>query len=384
MNRTNVSVAIFTAVLSATAMAQSADPAPATPTTQTQAGDTTNAVPKKSFWQWGSVAVSGFADTAYSLNFNHPASEVNQLHNFDVNANQVTWQALKFAFEKSAEPVGFRIDVGFGQLFDTFHASDPGGGTPAAQQFLQGYVMFKPKSWKGVQVDVGKFETSAGAEVTDTNLNWNYSRGLLFALGPYYHVGIRTTVPIGKSFTAGVQLVNGWNNINYWNGQPTVGLTGAWTKGKVSWANNYYNGVEKWIGRDNRRHFYDTVLTITPNQKSSVYLTLDYGTDRSKTLGNREWYGTGAAFRYQLTNRFAFAPRFEWYNDADGVQTGQSQHINEVTMTGEMKIMEGLVTRLEWRRDYTDQPYFLRGNDQLRNQQNTFLIGFIYAFGPKK
>jgi hypothetical protein len=344
--------------------------------------ETTNAVPKKSFWNWGPVAVSGFADTAYSVNFNHPTTDVNQLRNFDVKANTPGWNALKFAFEHSPDPVGFRVDVGFGELFNTFHAGDPGGGIGWTQQFLQGYVSVKPKSWKGVQVDVGKFLTSAGAELTDTNLNWNYSRGLLFALGPYYHMGVRTTVPIGDSFTAGVQLVNGWNNINLYNGSPTVGLTGAITRPKFTWAHTYYVGKERFIAEDNRRHFYDTALTVAASDKTNLYLTFDYGTDTSRTIGSKRFYGFGTAVRHALNSRFALSPRFEWYNDADGVMTGASQQIKEVTMTGEMRLAQGFMTRLEFRRDWSDQPYFLRGTDVLRRQQNTVLVGLLYVFGP--
>jgi hypothetical protein len=351
------------------------------PATATQApADTT---PPKSFWNWGPVTVSGFVDTAYSNNFNDPASGVNQLRNFDVKADDIDFNALKFAFEHAPEPVGFRVDVGFGKLFDVFHASDPLGGKPAAQQFLQAYVSVKPKSWKGVQVDVGKFFTSAGAELTDTNLNFNYSRALLFALGPYYHVGVRTSVPITSSFTAGVQLINGWNNINLYNGSPTVGLTGTFTKSKVTWSNTYYNGKEKFIAEDNRRHFYDTVVSVAANDKTTLYATFDYGADRSRILGDRSFYGFGTAVRYALTSRFALSPRIEWYNDADGVMTGESQKLKEFTMTGEVKLYEGLFTRLEFRRDWSDQAYFQKGADQFVKQQSTVLIGFLYVFGPK-
>ncbi len=64
----------------------------------------------------------------------------------------------------------------------------------------------------------------------ETNANWNYSRSLLFAWAiPYYHFGLRTTFPVGAHFTGGVQVVNGWNNIEDNNSGKTVGLTGAFT-----------------------------------------------------------------------------------------------------------------------------------------------------------
>ena len=104
---------------------------------------------------------------------------------------------------------------------EIFHATEP-GGLEIYKHIFQAYVSLKPAKWHGFQVDFGKFVTSAGAEVTETHLNWNYSRALLFANGPYYHFGLRTTAPLSKNFTAGVQLVNGWNNVEDNNSAKTV------------------------------------------------------------------------------------------------------------------------------------------------------------------
>ena len=68
----------------------------------------------------------------------------------------------------------------------------------------------------------------------------------------------------------------------------------------------------------------------------------------------------GAA-RYQLTKRFAFAPRAGMFNDRQGFATGTAQTIKEVTVTREMKIRDGLLSRLEFRRDNSDKPFFDRG-----------------------
>ena len=56
-----------------------------------------------------------------------------------------------------------------------------------------------------------RFTTSAGQEVIETMNNWSYSHGLLFSWAiPYYHFGLRTSMPFTKTWTAGFQLVNGW------------------------------------------------------------------------------------------------------------------------------------------------------------------------------
>ena len=67
----------------------------------------------------------------------------------------------KLTVEHTPDPVGFRVDFGFGRMFDTFHATDPAVGM--VRHLQQAYVSFKPPKAKGLQFDFGQFVTSAGA-----------------------------------------------------------------------------------------------------------------------------------------------------------------------------------------------------------------------------
>ena len=42
----------------------------------------------------------------------------NGLRNFDVKANQFSLNMAKLSLEHGADPVGFRVDFGFGRAFD--------------------------------------------------------------------------------------------------------------------------------------------------------------------------------------------------------------------------------------------------------------------------
>ncbi len=322
-------------------------------------------------------------DAYFSKNFNDPSTGYNQLYNFDVRSNLAHLNMAKFSMEKASGVLGFRLDVGGGQTFDIISATDR--APDAMKYFEQAFVEFRPNHMHGVQFDFGKFVTSAGAEVIETNSNWNYSRSLLFAWAiPYYHLGLRATIPVTKSFTTGVQLVNGWNNVKDNNSGKTVGLVANYAWKKATWSNNYYSGPENDDTNKGFRQLYDTTLLLNPNSKLSAYFNFDYGTNKS-IAGRQNWTGFAAAARYQLTNRLAFAPRAEIFDDMDGFSTGTAQRVKEVTLTGEMKIVEGLLSRLEFRRDFSDQPFFNRGaNDPLSKGQTTLTIGLIAFFGPKK
>jgi hypothetical protein len=63
-------------------------------------------------WSAGGIDFSGLVDGYYSLNFNHPASRTNQIRSFDVMANQFSLNMAKLVMEHSADPVGFRLDLG--------------------------------------------------------------------------------------------------------------------------------------------------------------------------------------------------------------------------------------------------------------------------------
>ncbi len=370
------------------------EPPPATPPAQTPA-PTPAPEPAPPIWSAGPIDFSGLVDGYYSFNFNHPSSQFNQLYNFDVKANQFSLNMAKLTVAHSPDPVGFQVDLGFGRAFDIIHASEPSTAPSFLRNIEQAYVSLKPAKAKGFEVDFGQFVTSAGAEVIETNSNWNYSRSLLFAWAiPYYHFGVRTSFPVGKYFTGGVQLINGWNNVEDNNSGKTVGFTSAFTTKKFAWSNNYYTGPENPSTNTGWRNLYDTTLLLTPNSKFNAYINFDYGQNKSGS-GTSEftakWYGIAGAVHFQPTSKWAFTPRVEWFKDRDGFETGLAQDLKEVTLTGEYKMIEGLLARLEYRRDWSNQPFFFRGSSVngttglgTYKNQDTLSLGVVAFFGPKR
>ena len=350
-----------------------------TGTATTQAAPTPPAT-KSPLTQWGtdfSFLLDGYVDA----NFNHPDSTFNQLHNFDYRANNAHINMGKITIDHAPAPVGFHLDVGFGQSFDLIHSTDR--APEAFKYFEQAYVSFKPKAFHGVQVDAGEFVTSAGAEVIETNANFNYTRSLLFALAiPYYHFGFRTTVPIGH-FTGGFQVVQGWNNIYDNNSGKTFGFTGAYAWKKVTWSNVYYVGPEKTGTTKGLRNLYDTTVAVNQNDNLSYYVNFDYGRDKNIDSGAAQWTGLAGAARYGFKKKYAVAGRLEFFDDVDGFATGTSQTVKEFTITGEYKPASWLLTRLEFRHDWSNQPYFQNYNN-FRTYQPELLFGMVIFVAPKK
>jgi len=339
-----------------------------------------------SIWSQRGFDLSGNIDTHFSGNFNRPGSAANQLRNFDTQANRPALNMARFTVERQTAQVGFRVDLGTGRGYNVFHATEVDLGNSVWRHVPEAYVSWRPVKGKGFQIDAGKFYTSAGAELTDTHLNWNYSRSLLFANGPYYHFGLRTSAPVTSKWTTGFQLVNGWNNVKDLNESKSFGFTNSFTlHKKVTVSNAIYLGPEKIDTTQGWRQFVDTVISVTPTDKTAFYINYDFGSDKRLDGGRNQFQGIAGAFRYQLSKKWALAPRAECYQDRDGFITGTAQNVKEVTCTLECRATDWALFRFEYRRDQSNVPYFDRRDETAaRNSVNTLLAGLVVYWGPKK
>ena len=361
-----------------TARAQSPDSPPAA---QTPAASSPPAY--SPLRQWGTY-FSFLFDGYIDKNFNDPSSGFNGLRNFDVRSDSPHVSLGMITIDHAPDPVGFQLDVGFGEMFDIIHE---GNRDPDAwKYFKQAYLSVKPKSWHGVELDAGEFVTSAGAEVIETNQNWNYSRSLLFVYAiPYSHTGFRLLYPVDSHFTGSFQVVNGWNNVEPLNSGKTFGFTGAYAWKKVTWNNNYYVGPDHRGTTKGWRTLYDTNVVVNQTDNFSWYLNFDYGRDKNIGAGASQWTGLAGAARYAIGKNYAIATRLEFFNDMDGFTTGTRQDVREFTLTGEYKVTGWLMTRAEFRNDWSDKPFFEKsGQPNGAKTQPTVLLGLIAYIAPKK
>jgi hypothetical protein len=353
------------------------------------AATTPEAAPAPKPWKIGPMEVSGFLDGYYSYNHNDPTEDangkMNDYYNFNQDANQPGFSAAKLTLNHDPAPVGAHIDVIYGRTNRLINLSGQ------LEYVEQAYMSFKPASWKGLEIDGGKFVTFAGAEVIEAKDNWNYSRSLLFAWAiPYWHFGGRATMPLNKVDTAGVQVVNGWNNITHAVGGPTIGITNTLTEPKYTWSADVYTGAADSPGQNGYRNLFDTTLLLTPNTKINGYVNFDFAqqknTKTSLGEGNdtrNNLMGIAMALHDQFTSTMAATGRYESLNDAEGFSTGTAQILQEFTGTYEYKWKYGLLSRVEYRHDWSTQASFHKENG-MTDSQTTVSAGVILVIAPKR
>ncbi len=335
------------------------------------------------------LSFTGVVDTYFTQNTNSPASGNNDLYYTNPNARGFGFNQLKLEMETTGDgPIGFRSDLWFGSGARLFRDGLEPGPLADVLYLQQAYGYYRDSG--GGQLDVGLFGTVAGLEVAESHLNWNYSRGILWAWNePFSHLGAKYSRPVSDTFTGAVLLVNGFDNAFDQNSGKSYGLQGSLAPSDA------FNTTLTWIhGPENE----GTTSGWQRDLSWNAYLGIS---DRLETMVNMDaiqavspdgatalTWGLGGYLRFHLNDQWRLAERFEFMNDREARSTGVEQMLMENTITLEFQPIADdarMLTRFEVRRDWSDVDFFdcPSCTDGLSRSQTTFTIGLSWVFGPK-
>jgi Putative beta-barrel porin-2, OmpL-like. bbp2 len=318
------------------ARAEDAPPAaPATPATTAAApaAPATPATPPAPKW-YDTFEIHGLVDMYWAGNpDSHAQKEPNYWQTsagpayrlFDAN-NGFNLSYAKLTSQMAIEPVGFRLDLGFGQTATVLNgvtSKTPSGNLSSIGAFTVQQAIVSFKLPLDIVVDAGRFVTAAGAEVIEAKDNLLYSRSILFYNAiPFAHTGARATLPIkaveGLSIMAGV--VNGWDNPansigSFKDGILSVAYSGP--SNTTASLNVIYGNINQ--DSSNQRLLLDLVLGRTFGDLT-LSLNGDFAVENSQT-----YEGAALAARYALLDdHLRVAARVELFNDPDGLSLGVS------------------------------------------------------------
>jgi hypothetical protein len=354
-------------------------------------------------------------DGYYEYNFNRPPGGVNDLRAYDVlsNAFSINQADVIFALDPDVAAkrrYGVRLDLQFGQATETLQGNPANEPRPEIyRNIFQAYGTYVVPLGRGLNVDVGKWASSLGAEGNYTKDQMNYTRSFYFYYLPFYHAGVRTQYRINDRLALNYWLVNGTNQSEPTN-QYKDELFGyvAQPAKSVTWTMNYY------LGQDHPNVTPATNCTVpvqpglclapitpAPNGKVNIFdsyatwqatpkLTLqaegDYVIQRQWTYSAPMHVDGGAAYvQYQLTPRADVALRGEYLSDRGGLFSNATQALKEGTATYEYKLGDGLDAFLEFRRDWSNIPYFTTNLATSPSiQQPTATLGLVWWYGGKQ
>lgn len=361
-------------------------------------------------------------DGYYEYNFNHPVGRVNSLRAYDVLSNSFSLNQAAVIFELPADPAngrrfGTRLDLQFGQATATLQGNPSNENRPEIyRNIFQAYGRYVAPVGKGLTIDFGKWASSLGYEANYTKDQLNYTRSFFFYYLPFYHMGIRANYPINDKVSLNYWLTNGTQQTEPFNSfkDEMVGFNVTPTK-TVNWAVNYYLGQEHpdvapstncgnaplqpglcftpiSSPPNGKTHIFDTYASWQVTPRLLLGGEADYVIQRlwanaapgeSSTPSHVD--GGAAYVNFQFTPRSSFATRGEYFSDRDGLFSGTTQALKEVTGTYTHHLGDGLETLIEYRRDWSDRDFFPHGTSgKLVDHQDTATVGLVWWYGGKQ
>lgn len=383
-------------------------------------------------WKTLGLRLSGFADVAYTQNLRNPASDLNQLHIFDTNANAFMPHLFQMLLERPAEAggdafsrAGFRARLNFGldARVSRARTNFQTGTSNNELDFQELYAQYIVPVGNGLDIKVGKINTLMGYEVISSPDNANFSRSFLFGLGQAFTTtGLRLTYQFNPVVLASVGVVNGWDNVDDNNRGKTVewllaltlservGLSFYGTYGPEQ-ANRQFGdptaGGATAGAPSAKRVANGAILTIRATDKDTVILEPYYANEAQASLvhqgKNARWDGFAGRLIHDFNERWSLRVRGEIFEDAGGARTclgtfntagatntcsgatntapalPQAQTLWETTWTLQYRPVPPLITRFEFRYDKSDKNVFQHGTAAANNQE-TLSFEAIYLF----
>jgi len=357
-------------------------------------------------------------DGYYAWNANEPVGRINLLRAYDVSSNSFSLNQASAIVERAPDVskgrrMGLRLDLMYGQATETLQGSAANEPRPQVyRNVFQAFGSYVFPLGKGLQVDFGKFASALGYEGNYTKDQINYSRSYFFNYLPFYHFGFRTTYAPGDRLSLTYWLVNGAQQSEDFNNfKSQAAIITIKPVPSVSWNVNYYFGREArdlnpalnpgipslptqpGLSTDvvdpfdrSRLHIVDTYVAWT-HGRLLLAAEADYvalvpeaaGSDSSVVKG-------GAAYaQYRVAPQVQCGGRYVYFADRAGLFSGQRQNLQDLTATVTWQPANGMMLRAEWRRDRSDQPFFLGSSlDDRRSVQQTTTVGLIWWFGSKQ
>ena len=358
-------------------------------------------------------------DTYYGYNFNNPIGRVNLLRPYDVSSNAISLNQAGLILDNQADPAagkrwGFRFDLQFGQATETLQGSSTNEPRPELyRNIFQAYGTYVLPIGKGLSVDFGKFASSLGYEGNYSKDQINYSRAFWFDFLPFYHMGARLNYKFSDKLAVNYWLVNGTQQTEPFNGYKDELFGFVVTPNQnISWTVNYYLGQEHpdTIYFNNggappnaptlqgtpflpivnspkgKLDIFDSYLSWQANPK---WLFAVEGDDEISRLyeSSAPIHTIGGVLyaQYQWTPKLAIGGRAEYLSDRGGLYSGVTQAAKETTFTTKYALVDGFDIFGEWRRDFSNQPYFYTSQlGVLKREQNTATLGLVWFWGGKQ
>jgi hypothetical protein len=357
-------------------------------------------VPEEETHWYDDLSAGIFVDTFYLANWNHPSEPA--AYSFvggDVAGDRIPHRAYDFANGFGLAFAG--LDVAYeGEKVGARISLREGGGAqilignpnPVMAALWQAYVTWSPTD--SLSFDMGQFGTIYGAEVAESWLDLNYTRGALYYLmQPFYHTGIRATYQATDTVGLKFMVVNGTNTslgqLGFGdddNLSPHVGGQLALTPSdRTALYIGYYTGAGSSgfgggvpTNDGDWEHFVDVVWNGNFGDLTLVGNFDFYAHPASDAI----YWGISGQAGYRFIEQFGLAARVEFLHNPDDFITPFYEWLTTATVTLDYRPVENLVIRLDNRVEVASDAIY--GTSNIASPRTTSvasILGVVAHYG---
>jgi hypothetical protein len=277
---------------------------------------------------------------------------------------------VQLVVSKEAEPVGFEIKLDFFSTATALNAQPTVGTTADDIEIQAANIIYAMDVGNGLTLVAGKMDTVVGHDKVESTKNANLTHGLIYGVLPKTHVGVRGLYPLMDNVTVALGVNNGSDqDADDNHGKSIEAMVSYLPLEELAIDVAILYGPEgapagAGIGAEANKAFaLSVVSTYDVTEEASIFGELAYiageattGTEDTKVVG------IGVGGTYDITDVYSAALRYE-YLETD--VAGSTEYQWEITITGQAKLTEDLLLRLEFRYDKSsDEEGFADDSDE--------------------
>ena len=326
------------------------------------------------------VTPLGYVEALYAYNFNRPSNGITNFRGFDNRHNSFTLSNVALGANAEAGPVTARLILQYGSTPSTYYLGEPtlagsgaaNGSSPELWKYVQeANVAWKAPVGRGLVLQLGLVPSPIGYETFAVKDNWNWSRSNLFFGFPFYHTGLRATYEWTDEISTTFAIYNGWNTVVDNNEEKSIQASVTYkVPNKILVQALYFGGIERPTGSPegpNWRHTFDLFSQFDATSWLSFTGQADYGYENTR-IGTARWWAGAAYARVKPVDKVYIALRGDRFTEhlatdgsgraSNALFWGGVEWVSSLTTTLDVRPVDNLSVRLEYRHDVAEAPLF--------------------------
>jgi len=263
------------------------------------------------------IEFENYVDFNFAYDFNNPINQTRLYGSNPTNVNQFNlsyaYSQLKFENERIKVVTAFAT----GSIVKLMYL-----GESSELKWVREISLFYKFKKEGWGIEAGIMPSIYGVETFINRDNQHATRAVMTDFAPDFEQGVRFHYKFGDNWRGKFQVTNGWQVIKDNNNCPGFGWVNIIGNPDKSFVNlGLYAGNEPYQGLPRQTKLYSNLFAKINIGNLSIWPMFDIGFQKDTLRALQPFYCYGASVKYQFSNAFSMAARYEHVQDEHAIIT---------------------------------------------------------------